>query len=129
MLEKLLYYLEPRFTIFSVILSLFHGYYYGIYFLAILQSIILISGIIYHHNIIKCKIYRYIDILIVIYSLYYHMDYYNKCEKNSYLFLSLYLLGIVFYFVSLYTQNNKYHCGIHILPVLGNIVLHNLLKS
>ena len=122
-------YIHPKFSIYTVLFSLLHGCYSGLYFLPFLQGLILVSGIIYHNKILDYKMYRYIDIGIVLFGLYYHISYYNKCKNTSYLFIFLYVIGMSFYFISLYTKNESYHCGVHILPVLGNIVLHKLLTK
>lgn len=119
-------YLHPRFSIYSVFLSIFHSYYYTLYFLSFLQFMILISGIVYHNKIFHYyPKYRYIDIAIVLFGLYHHLDHYNnECKTTETLFIMLYLSGIIFYFIGLFTNIDAFHCGVHILPTLGNIVIH-----
>ena len=119
-------YLHPRFSIYSVSLSVAHSYCYTLYYLSFLQMLILVSGVVYHNKILHMyPKYRYVDIGIVLFGLYHHLDhYYTNCETSEYLFIGFYLTGIFFYFLGLFTCIDAYHCGVHILPTLGNIVIH-----
>lgn len=119
-------YLHPRFSIYSVFLSILHSYYYTLYFLSFLQLMILFSGIVYHHKVLHYyPKFRYIDIIIVLFGLYHHLDHYNnECKTREYIFIIFYTTGILCYLLGLYTNNDVYHCGVHIFPVMGNIIIH-----
>lgn len=118
---------KPKWSLFIILLSFIHCLINGNYDLAVFQYSILFTSIIYHHNLENN--FRFIDMFIVQLGLWYHIYVYysNECYKKSCLFLIFYILGIVFYLIGLYTNNDSYHCGIHILPVLGNISLNNIL--
>lgn len=124
------YLLDPKISILFVIYSSYHAYSKNLYLLLFCQVLILISGIIYHNkyhqNIFPN--FRYFDMIIVLFGLYHHIDHYNKECFEDYLFIYLYLSGILSYIIGLYLNSNKIHCGIHIFAVLGNIALHNCIE-
>ena len=82
-------YLHPKISIYSVIFSIIHSYYSSLYFLSLLQIMILLSGIVYHNKIMfNYSKYRYIDIMIVLFGLYHHIDHYNsECKEIELLFI------------------------------------------
>jgi hypothetical protein len=119
--------LQPKWSLFIILISFIHSFINANYDLAFFQYSILFTSVIYHHNLEKN--FRFIDMFVVQVGLWFHIYTYfaNECYKKSCAFLILYILGISFYFVGLYTNNNIFHCGTHIFPVLGNISLNNIL--
>ena len=120
--------IHPKWSLFIILISFIHSLINANYDLAVFQYSILFTSIIYHHKLEDN--FRLIDMFVVQIGLWFHIYVYfqNECYKKSCTFLILYILGIAFYFIGLYTDNNSFHCGTHIFPVLGNISLNNLLN-
>ena len=118
---------HPKITSFFIIINIYHSIINELYIMSSLQTIVLISSIIYHHKLIRH--FRYYDIGIacsIISHHFYLYSYYFIDDWKPSLFYSLaigsYVIGV--------KQNNDYmHGYLHIFGVIANILLNNCLVN
>ncbi len=118
---------HPKITSFFIIINIYHSLLNELYIMSSLQTIVLTSSIIYHHNLIPH--FRYYDIAItcsVITHHFYLYSYYFIDDLKPSLFYSL---AISSYFIGV-TQNIEYmHGYLHIFGIIANILLNQCLVN
>ena len=93
-----------------------------------LQTIVLLSSVIYHNNLINN--FRNYDICItcsiIAYHLYIYLYYFLMIDLTPGIF---YILGIRSYYLGVKINCNYMHGYLHIFGIIGNILVNNLIKS
>ena len=119
---------HPKYTLFLITLNIFYSIYNELYFNSLLETCVLATSIIYHHNIIEN--FRKYDIIVtnsvILHHLYiyvYHITYDNYTIYPS----IFYMLSIYSYISGRLYDNDIYHGYLHIYGVIANILLVNLL--
>ena len=118
---------HPKYTLFLISINIFHSLYNSQYFISFLESCVITTSIIYHHNIIPN--FRNYDILVTnsvtlhhFYLYSYHISFeYEKCLPGVF-----YTLAIMSYISGKIYNNDKYHGYLHIYGVIANTLLKNI---
>jgi len=115
---------HPKYTSFLISLNVLHSIYNSQYYISFLESCVLLSSIIYHHNLIPN--FRYYDIVITNSAILHHTYLYSY--HISYEFYNLipaffYILAIGSYIFGRIHNCNIYHGYLHIYGVIANILL------
>jgi hypothetical protein len=113
---------HPKITSFFIIINIYHSIINDLVLMSSLQSIVLISSIIYHHNLITN--FRNYDICItcsVITHHFYIYSYYLIDDLKPGIF---YILSIMSYYISVKKNIDYMHGYLHIYGVIANILLN-----
>ena len=119
---------HPKITSFFIIINIYHSIINELYSISSLQTVVLTSSIIYHHNLIPN--FRNFDILIsnsVILHHFYLYSYYISFEYYNLVPCIFYILAIGSYIAGRLYNNDIYHGYLHIYGVIANIMLNNCL--
>jgi len=116
---------HPRITSFFIIINIYHSLIHNLYLMSSLQTIVLASSIIYHHNLISN--FRNYDIMITCSVILHHFHTYFHYATSRYdsapaLF---YILAIGSYSLGVKYKCNYMHGYLHIFGVIANILLNN----
>lgn len=118
---------HPKITSLFISINIYHSICNDLYFMSFLQTIVLISSIIYHNNLINN--FRNYDICItcsiIVYHLYIYLYYFLMIDLTPCIF---YILGIRSYYLGVKINCNYMHGYLHIFGIIGNILVNNLIK-
>ena len=121
---------HPKYTSFLILLNIIYSYCNELYFNSFLESCVLVTSIIYHHNLIEN--FRNYDILIansVILYYFYLYSYHISFEYYGLLPAMFYILAISSYISGKIYDNSIQHGYLHIYGVIANILLINLVRN
>ena len=121
---------HPKYTSFLILLNIIYSYCNELYFNSFLESCVLVTSIIYHHNLIAN--FRKYDILIansVILYYFYLYSYNISFEYYGLLPAMFYILAISSYISGKIYDDSIQHGYLHIYGVIANILLINLLRN
>ena len=113
---------HPKITSFFIIINIYHSLINELMIMSSLQTVVLTSSIIYHHNLIPN--FRNYDIVItcsVITHHFYIYSYYILDDMKPSLF---YCLAIISYFIGLQKNIDYMHGYLHIFGIIANILLN-----
>jgi hypothetical protein len=117
--------LSTKISLWLILFSAYDAYLLKLYSLSFFQMMIFITSLIYHNNLIKN--FRIIDIIIVQIGLFFHIYSFTKESKKNGMCMLMYGFGIYSYLLSRILNEEEYHCGVHIFPVIGNLLLHRMI--
>ena len=118
---------HPKITSFFIIINIYHSLINELYVMSSLQTIVLTSSIIYHHNLIRH--FRYYDITIACSLITHHFYLYYYYIIDDWKPSLFYSLAIGSYVIGV-KQNIEYmHGYLHIFGVIANILLNNCLVN
>lgn len=115
---------HPKYTSFLISLNVLHSIYNSQYYISLLESCVLLSSIIYHHNLIPN--FRYYDIVITNSAILHHLylySHYITYEIYKLIPAFFYILAIGSYISGRIHNCNIYHGYLHIYGVIANILL------
>ena len=118
----------PKYTSFLITLNILYSLYNELYFNSLLETCVLATSIIYHHNLIEN--FRNYDILVansVILHHFYLYSYHISSDKYTIYPSIFYMLAIYSYISGKLYDNDIYHGYLHIYGVIANILLVNCL--
>lgn len=118
---------HPKITSFFIIINIYHSIINDLILMSSLQTIVLISSIIYHHNLITN--FRNYDICIacsVITHHFYIYSYYIIDDLKPGIF---YILSIMSYYIGLKKNIDYMHGYLHIYGVIANILLNECILN
>jgi hypothetical protein len=118
----------PKYTLFLITLNILYSLYNELYFNSLLETFVLATSIIYHHNLIEN--FRNYDILVansVILHHFYLYSYRISSDKYTIYPSIFYMLAIYSYISGKLYDNDIYHGYLHIYDVIANILLINVL--
>ena len=113
---------HPKITSFFIIINIYHSLINELMIMSSLQTVVLTSSIIYHHNLIPN--FRNYDIAISCSVIGHHIyiySYYIIDDLKPGLF---YCLAITSYFIGLKKNSDYMHGYLHIFGIIANIVLN-----
>ena len=119
---------HPKYTSFLIIVNILYSIYNELYFHSFLETCVLTTSIIYHHNLIEN--FRNYDILVVncvILHHFYLYSYHISSDKYTIYPSIFYMLAIGSYISGKIFDNDIYHEYLHIYGVIANILLITLL--
>ena len=118
---------HPKITSFFIIINIYHSLINDLILMATLQTIVLISSIIYHHNLIED--FRNYDICIACSVIMHHFYIYSYFFLDNLKPCIFYILAIVSYFVGVEKNNEYMHGYLHIFGIIANILLNVCIVS
>jgi hypothetical protein len=113
---------HPKITSFFIIINIYHSIINDLMLMATLQTIVLISSIIYHHNLIEE--FRNYDICIACSITSYHFYIYSYYLIDDFKPCIFYILAISSYFIGVEKNNDYMHGYLHIFGIIVNILLN-----
>jgi hypothetical protein len=119
---------HPKYTSFLILLNILYSIYNELYFNSLLESCVLVTSIIYHHNLIEN--FRNIDIIVANSVILYHFyiySYHISSDKYTIYPSIFYMLAIYSYISGKLYNDNIHHGYLHIYGVIANILLINVL--
>lgn len=120
------YYIRIYYTSFITLFSIFTSLYFKLYDFTLLTSCVMITSLNYWKYPIR-NWRRTLDINIVTLTFLYKF-YRSYYSNTKYIYYLSNLLGIVFYIMAKKSicknKSSIYHCGIHIVSNIGNIILY-----
>ena len=116
---------HPKITSFFIIINIYHSITNRLYFMACLETIVFISSIIYHHNLIND--FRNYDIAISCSVILHHFYIYSYYFINDFKPSIFYILAIASYYSGVKLNNDNLHGYLHMFGILANILLNNCL--
>lgn len=121
---------QPKYTSFLILLNIIYSYCNGLFFNSFLESCVLATSIIYHHNLIEN--FRNYDIIVansVILYYFYLYSYHISSEYYALLPAMFYILAIKSYISGKIYDDDIQHGYLHIYGVIANILLINLRRN
>jgi hypothetical protein len=121
---------HPKYTSFLITLNILYSIYNRLYFNSFLETCVLVTSIIYHHNLIEN--FRNYDILIansVALHHFYLYSYHISSDKYTIYPSIFYMLSIYSYICGRLYDSNICHGYLHIYGVIANILLIDLLVA
>ena len=113
---------HPKITSFFIIINIYHSIINELYSISSLQTVVLTSSIIYHHNLIpNFRKYAIAISCSVIGHHFYIYSYYFVNDIKPSLF---YCLAITSYFIGLKKNSDYMHGYLHIFGIIANILLN-----
>ena len=113
---------HPKITSFFIIINIYHSIINELYVMSALQTIVITSSIIYHHNIIHN--FRNYDIGITCSVILHHFYIYSYYFLNDIKPSIFYSLAISSYIIGLKKNNDNMHSYLHIFGIIANILLN-----
>ena len=118
---------HPKITSFFIIINIYHSIINNLILMSSLQTIVLASSIIYHHNLItNFRIYDICITCTVISHHFYIYSYYFIDDLKPSIF---YILAITSYCIGVKKHIDYMHGYLHIFGVIANILLNNCLVN
>ena len=118
---------HPKITSFFIIINIYHSIINNLILMSSLQTIVLASSIIYHHNLItNFRIYDICITCTVISHHFYIYSYYFIDDLKPSIF---YILAITSYYIGVKKHIDYMHGYLHIFGVIANILLNNCLVN
>ena len=118
---------HPKITSFFIIINIYHSIINNLILMSSLQTIVLASSIIYHHNLItNFRIYDICITCTVISHHFYIYSYYFIDDLKPSIF---YILAITSYYIGVKKHIDYMHGYLHIFGVIANILLNECIVS
>ena len=113
---------HPKITSFFIIINIYHSIINNLVLMSSLQTIVLISSIIYHHNLIPN--FRNYDICIACSITSYHFYIYSYYFIEDLTPSIFYILALNSYYIGFKKNIDYMHGYLHIFGVIANILLN-----
>jgi hypothetical protein len=129
---------HPKITSYFISINILHSLYNSLYTMAILETCVLATSIIYHNNIIPN--FRKYDMIvansIILHHFYLYSEYISNMNNTNninnttnYTPALFYSLAIGSYISGRVYNEDRYHGYLHIYGIIANILLNTCLVS